>query len=173
MAYPRTDAGKKMKDEFLEEYKKRFITEERGVPTKFMGIEISRRRDDKTLTISQEQYISESCQKFLNSTCTKTFQSPVHSSKLEEFTKLSTAKDDIERASMRDKPYLALMGTLLWCVFTHPEIAYYVAFLCQFMQDPSPAAYEASLEVLAYLSSCRKIGITYDGSKPSAAVFSD
>ena len=68
---------------------------------------------------------------------------------------------------------MALMGTLLWCVFTHPEIAYYVSFLCQFMQDPSIDAYEAGLGVLAYLSSARKIGITYNGNKPAITVFSD
>ena len=87
--------------------------------------------------------------------------------------KLSGAKNDMERAAMRDKPYMALMGTLLWCVFTHPEIAYYVSFLCQFMQDPSIDAYEAGLGVLAYLSSARKIGITYNGNKPAITVFSD
>ena len=173
MAHPRTDAGKKMRIDFMTHYKKRFNTEERGIPTKFMGIEINRRRDDKTITISQEQYIGESCDKFLSSTCTKTFQSPVHSSKLDEFMKISTAKDDLERAAMRDKPYLSLMGTLLWCVFTHPEVAYYVSFLCQFMHDPSPEGYEAGLGVLAYLNSSRKLGITYDGNKPYVSVFTD
>eukprot|EP00966_Prymnesium_polylepis_P055798 1290644-Prymnesium_polylepis.1 len=38
---------------------------------------------------------------------------------------------------MRNKPYMSLMGALLWCVFTRPDVAYYVSFLCQFMHDQS------------------------------------
>ena len=52
---------------------------------------------------------------------------------------------------MREKPYLSLMGSLLWGSATHPECAYYINFLCQFMHDPSLAAWEAGLNMLAYL----------------------
>ena len=173
MAYPATKLGESMRKDFMTSYKKRFNTEERGTPSKFMGINISRDRANKTLTLSQEQYIADACSKFLSTTCTKTFHSPVRSTKLDEFTKLTAASDDLERAAMRSKPYLELMGTLLWCVFTRPEIAYYVSFLCQFMHDPSLAAYEAGLGILAYLSSSRKLGITFDGTKPFLSVFSD
>eukprot|EP00966_Prymnesium_polylepis_P249372 5765519-Prymnesium_polylepis.1 len=58
------------------------------------------------------------------------------------------------------------MGTLLWCVFTRPDVAYYVSFLCQFTHDPSPDYYEAGLGVLAYLHPTRKLGLTFDGTKP-------
>ena len=173
MAYPSTKEGNRMKDTFLAEYKKRFNTEERGIPTKFMGVEIQRDRKAKIVTLTQERYIAEACDRFLNSTCTKSFQTPVQSSKLGEFMKIASPATDVERAAMRDKPYLALMGTLLWCVFTHPEIAYYVSFLCQFMQDPSTDAFEAGLGLLAYLSSSRKVGLTYDGTKAHVVAFSD
>ena len=162
-----------MKDTFFEKYKKRFNIEIRGVPSKFMGVEIHRDRSQKLLTITQEKFIREACDKFLNSTYCKTFSTPVQSSKTEEFMKITTAKDDQERAMMRNKPYMSLMGTLLWAVFTHPEIAYHVSFLCQFMQDPSTQAFDAGLGVLAYLSSVRKAGITYDGKHPHVVAFTD
>ena len=66
--------------------------------------------------------------------------------------KISTASDDVERAAMADKPYLSLMGSLLWAQVTHPETAYYTNFLCQFMHDPSIAAWDAGLAILAYLA---------------------
>ena len=68
---------------------------------------------------------------------------------------------------------MSLMGTLLWCVFTRPDVAYYVSFLCQFMHDPSSSAFEAGLHILAYLNSTRKMGLTFDGTKPHVSVFSD
>ena len=91
-----------------------------------------------------------------------------------EWNKLSVASSDVERAEMRSKPYLAFVGSLLWATLTHPETTYYVAFLCQFMHDPSPDAYEAALGVLAYLVGVRDMGITYDRSDdPAPTVYSD
>ena len=173
VSYPNTTQGREMKDAFWKGYRERFNVEMRGVPTKFMGVKISRDRKAKTITLSQEKYIAEACDRFLNSTCTKSFSTPVHSSKTAEFMKITTAKDDVERATMATKPFMSLMGSLLWATFTRPEIQYYVSFLCQFMHDPSTEAYEAALNILAYLSSTRSLGITYDGTRAHVSVFSD
>ena len=66
---------------------------------------------------------------------------------LQQFTEIGVAVTDLERSTMSAKPYLPLMGTLLWCTLTHPEASFYVclSYLCQFMHDPSLAAYEAAL----------------------------
>ena len=171
IAYPK--AAAKLVDEFVEGYKARFKIEIRGEPSIFMGLQISRNRRDKTLTMHQENYIGHAHAQFLSSTCTKEFTTPVPTSKLDDFMKISTAQDDEERAEMKGKSYLALMGTLLWAVRTHPEINFYVSFLCQFMHDPSKAALEAGLAILSYLYHVRKHGITYDGSQTSICVYSD
>ena len=47
---------------------------------------------------------------------------------------------------------------------TRPDVAFHLGFLCQFMQDPSPQAYEAGLGVLSYLYQSKKIGLTYGGT---------
>ena len=65
------------------------------------------------------------------------------------------------------------MGALLWCTMTRPDVSYYVAFLCQFMSDPSLEAYEAGLAVLSYLNTTRELGITYDGRKRRLLVYTD
>ena len=80
---------------------------------------------------------------------------------------------DVERAAMQSKAYLSLCGTLLWATITHPEIAYYVSFICQFMHDPSLAAWDAGITILTYLQSVKSIGITYDGENPTFVVFTD
>ena len=52
---------------------------------------------------------------------------------------------------------------------TRPDVAYHVSFLCQFMKDPSPDAYEAGLGVLSYLNQTKDLGITYGGAPQSRA----
>ena len=74
---------------------------------------------------------------------------------------------------MSTKPFLPLMGTLLWASLTHPEVSYYVSFLCQFMHDPSMEAYEAGLYVLAYLTGAKDIGLTYNKNLPEIYAYSD
>ena len=127
-----------------------------------MGIEIERDRNEGTLTITQADYIKKAAATYLTATTSKTFSSPVHTTGIDAFMKIACAANDIERAQMRVRNHnLALMGTLLWATITHPECAYYVAFLCQFMHDPSLAAWEAALAVLCYLNHAQHIGITY------------
>ena len=133
---------------FIKDFGKRFKIENMGTPTRFLGMKIERTKD--TLRLKQSSYISKAGDKFLSGGSSHTFPSPVAPSKLKEFTEITVAETDIERATMSSKPYLPLMGTLLWASLTHPEASYYVSYLCQYMHDPSLAAYEAGLNVLAY-----------------------
>ena len=174
LARPDTIKGKAMVDEFLKKYKERFpIESPQTAPSQFMGIEIARDLAAQTMTLKQEKYIAQVCDKFLSATCSKSFSTPVQSSKTSDFMNLSTAKDDAERAVMRGKPYLSLMGALLWATITHPEVSYYVSFLCQFMHDPSVSAFEAGLAVLSYLGQARSLGITYNGNINKVVAFTD
>jgi hypothetical protein len=129
-------------------------------------------RTELTTTLTQTDYISKAGDKFLSGSSSKTFNSPIAANKLKEFADLKVAKDDVERATMNGKPYLPLMGTLLWATLTHPEVAFAVSFLCQFMHDPSLGAYDAALNVLAYLVGAKNLGITYDRSS-SLEAYSD
>lgn len=171
-AFPKTAAGRALNEEFQAAYAKRFKYERRGVPTRFMGIEIKRDRANKKMSLTQGKYIREAADKWLPR-CARSFSSPVASSQTNDFMKISTASDDVERAAMADKPYLSLMGSLLWAQVTHPETAYYTNFLCQFMHDPSIAAWDAGLAVLAYLLHAKDIGINFDGNVTTVVGFSD
>ena len=74
---------------------------------------------------------------------------------------------------MSSKRYLPLMGTLLWSMLTHREASYYVSYLCQYMHDPSLAAYEAGLNVLAYMLSAKDIGLTFNKHASEIVAYSD
>ena len=107
-----TEEGRNLRESFIANFGKRFKIENMGTSTRFLGMEIKRSVD--TLTLTQTSYISKAADKFLSGDSSHIFSSPVASSKLKEFTEIDVAKTDIERAAMSSKPYLPLMGTLLW-----------------------------------------------------------
>ena len=70
---------------------------------------------------------------------------------------------------MTGKSLLQLLGGILFAsCMTRPDVAYPVAFLCQFMQNPSPQGYDAALGVLSYMYETRERGLTYGG--PGASI---
>ena len=81
------------------------------------------------------------------------------------FMNLKAAETEAERMEVSDKPYLALMGTLIWALLTRPDVAHHVCFLCQFMANPTTECYSAALTILSYLYSTRKLGLRYRRSK--------
>ena len=75
----------------------------------------------------------------------------MQTSACDAFTKLRAAETDEERVQMSDKPYLALMGSILWAiVMTRPDCAFYAGFLCQFMADPTIDCWYAAIALLSY-----------------------
>jgi len=157
---------------FLKEYTARFKCSEHVVPKLFCGMKVDRDFKARTLKLSMGHYIKEVSKKFLNAS-TKPFTTPVRTSPIDAFLKLDATEDE-EKAAMRDKPYLSIMGCLLWIATTAcPDIAYHASFLCQVMQSPSRAAYDASIAVLSYLDNTKELGITFDGNKPLLEVYTD
>ena len=170
---PKSPKAKAMVAAFKAEYRKRFTLEDRGEPEIFIGMQITRVRHRRLLTICQTKHIEETFEQYLSGTCTKHASTPLASMTEDEFMSIKGADDDAERAAMRNKSYLALMGSLNWTVNTRPDIAFYVSFLCTFMQCPSRKAWDAGLGVLAYLYATRHMGITFDGNKPVIVAYSD
>lgn len=69
---------------------------------------------------------------------------------------------------MRDLPYLAACASLLWLHSTlRADISVHIAVLCQVMHDPSPSAWAAAIDLIAYTYYSKSASITYtsDSSK--------
>ena len=76
----KSPAGQALAKSFKTDFAKRFKIEIMGAPTKFLlGMEI--KRTATSLTLSQSNYISKVADKFLSGLSTRTFKSPVASSK--------------------------------------------------------------------------------------------
>ena len=135
-------------------------------------MELIRNRQEKILKLTQTAYIDDIYHKFLGNIA-KEVSVPVLSTEADAFMRMAGPKDDAERAGMRRRPYLALMGSLIWATMTHPEVAYHTSLLCRFMHDPSEATWEAALKILAYLYHVRKLGLRYEGKLASLITYCD
>ena len=160
-AHTKGEKGRAMCAEFFKAYGQKINLEIRGPPKAFMGVQIEHDVGKGTLFLHQKQYIEKAFDKFCDKS-TKLFTTPVQTSACDAFTKLRAAETDEERMQMSDKPYLALMGSILWAiVMTRPDCAFYAGFLCQFMSDPTIDCWYAAIALLSYMYNTRTLGLLY------------
>ena len=128
--------------------------------------------DDYSISVNQTKYITKLLDKFVPSHQINAIKHHKPCSP-DSFSKLSTAKDDTERAKVSNLPYLELMGSLLYVsCMTRPDIAYYVTTLCKFMHDPSLQCYDAAVSLLLYLGHTKEhVGLHYDGCTKAPSGF--
>ena len=157
-------------DEFVELYKRRFPSKHELGCNKFAGIAIEYKRGS-SVTIHQRAHIEHAYNKFIidkGAAAKSSFvsrpaiadrNSPLH------YSKLTLAKNDTERNTMKTLPFLPALATLMYIVhFTNPHLNYLTSFLGQFMHDPSPECMDAVLGLIIYAYYHRNIDvITYGG----------
>ena len=161
-AYPRGERGRAQCAEFFKAYGKKINLEIRGVPSEFMGVQIEYNASKGKLFLHQKKYIEKAFHRFCDKS-TKLFTTPVQTSGCDAFSKLRPAETDEERMAMSNKPYLSLMGSIIWpTAMTRPDCAYYASYLCQFMSDPTIDAWNAAIALLSYLYNTRSLGLLYE-----------
>lgn len=125
----------------------------------FLGVAID--QDSKGVTIHQEKYICDLADKFLPDIKHVNILRDTPAVP-ERFRKLGKATSDEEREKMRTRPYLQLVGSLLYLsVMCRPDIAYHMSVLCRYMGDPSEECFNQALSVLTYLYKTRDYKIRY------------
>ncbi|MGH7240582.1 MAG: reverse transcriptase domain-containing protein, partial [Candidatus Saccharimonadales bacterium] len=113
---------------------KKFSMKDMGEAHFILGIEITRDRSSRTLSLSQKAYIKKVVERF-NMTNSKPVATP-----LDAGTKLSTSdspSDVQELAEMKKIPYRSAVGALMYAmVGTRPDIAFAVTTLSQYGSNP-------------------------------------
>jgi hypothetical protein len=67
-----------------------------------------------------------------------------------------------QAAKMKGISYCEAIGSILWLtVVLHPDTAYAVGVLSQFMQNPGQAHLEAAKQVISYLGSTKDLWLTF------------
>lgn len=144
-----------------------FDVRDMGESAYFLGMEIERDRDLKTLKLSQKRLASELVTKY-GLTEVKMKTTP-----LSVAIKLVNGED----GDLIDKEkfgYAELVGSLLYLsVCTRPDISQAVGALSRYMSKPTMQHWTAAKGVVRYLAGTLDYGITYDGKKEGFEGFCD
>jgi len=128
----------------------------------FTGVEISRDRERRTITLTQTGYISRLQQRFAGKF--EQMPTPVGNSRdaRASFDKLVLA--DAESA-IDPVEYLRVLGAVMWPAnMTRPDISYYTSWLGRFSTSPGQEHLAAAYNVLGYLVKTKHLGITFGGA---------
>ena len=133
-----------------------------GPTTFYLGIEITRDRANRSITMSQSSYINDIVTRFEMGDAKHTTVPISPSAQLARTTgtPLDTASAHL---------YPEIIGSLLYLAMnTRPDIAHAVSSLAKFMSCPTSAHLAAARSVLRYVAGTPILGITYRFTGSSA-----
>lgn len=144
---------------FLETLRGRFPCTYIGKLSWFLGMSVEQ-LSDGSVKLDQANYINDTL-KWYDPGCDDSKLRDHPCANYRSFTKLGFAKDDAERARMRDKKYMQLLGKLMWMNMTQPGLTYYTSVLARYMTDPSEDCIKAAEHLLYYAAKNSKRCLHY------------
>ena len=143
-------------DSVIQELSLHFKLRDLGPTTQLLGIQIHRDRPNRTLSISQSQFITNLLQEHGLQDCKPVF------TPLNPRSRLSSSmspQNDAEASEMRQHPYISVVGSLMYLALTtRPDIAYAAGVLARFNSNPGTPS-------LAGCETCAQISQGHCGSQ--------
>ena len=119
----------------------------------FLGFEIKRDRDTRTLAINQRVYIEGMVERF-GMAQAKPVSMPMEPGVQFSVDHCPLSANQVAR--MHGVPYIQEIGSVLWpVVVSRPDAAYVVGVMSQFMQNPKLAHWEGLKQIINYLGSTK------------------
>lgn len=162
-----------LKNEIKEKLQSTFKMKDLGEASKFLGINISRDRNNDTISIDQTEYIEEILERFNMSECNPAITPLDPNQKLD---KEMSPKTQQEVAGMEKVPYREALGALMFLnQGTRPDIASAITSLGRFVMNPGKVHWNALKRVFRYLKGTKKYTLTYYSShkNPTLTGYSD
>ena len=148
---------------FKDEVRKYWDITDHGPIKWFLGFEIKRDREAKTLSINQRAYIESMTEKF-RLTNMKKVHTPMDPSVT--FTTNQCPSTVNQVARMKGIPYAEAIGSVLWpTVVSRPDTAYAVGILSQFIQNPGIVHWEGVKRLISYMNTTKNLWLTFGGNK--------
>ena len=130
---------------------------------KFIGVEIARDRDKKTLTLTQKGFITELATRYQGQAIESHLPTGPLRKSVEEFEKL-VPEDSDDNNKVSATTYMQMIGSILWVAnMTRPDIAYYASRLAMYCKSPTKHHEYFALCVIGYLIKTKDMGITFGG----------
>ena len=156
-------------DKAVEDLSKVFKLRDLGETRFLLGIEITRDRKKRTISLSQHQYVVDLLERYGMQDCNPVGTPLPPGIKL---SKKMAPQNAEEIAFMREVPYLSAIGSLQYlATMTRPDIQYAVSYLARFNHNPGPQHWAALKHLLRYLQGSKDFKLVYTGSD-SALPFS-
>jgi Reverse transcriptase (RNA-dependent DNA polymerase)/gag-polypeptide of LTR copia-type len=150
-------------EKFKSEIRRFWEITDHGPIKWFLGFEIKRDRDARTISINQRAYIESMVEKF-RLTQARPVSTPMDPGALFSVDQSPSTLNQSSR--MHGVPYSEAIGSVLWpVVVSRPDAAYAVGILSQFIQNPGPAHWEGVKRVINYLGSTKDLWLTFGGGK--------
>ena len=155
-------------DRVVQELSEHFKLRDLGPTSFLLGIQITRDRSNRRISLSQRQYILDMLERYGFSGC-----SPIKTP-MEPKLRLSAQDGPStpeEKAAMAKIPYLSAVGSLMYmATCTRPDIAYSVSLLARFSANPGQKHWQAVKHLFWYLKHTLNKYSTY-GSSASKELF--
>ena len=151
-------------EELIKRLKEKYEITVLGEPTLLLGIHIQRDRKNRSITLSQAQYVRKILEKARMS------ESKPVSTPMDPNITLHETDDqnDTETNSRTSNEYATRVGELMYAAHaTRPDILYATVTLAQFTKNPSPTHWTALKRVFRYLIGTTNHTLTYDGRRSS------
>ena len=158
--------SKKMVKWFGEKLTKEFDVDDRGPlgSAPLLGLEVSRNREEKTITLTQTQYAKKIVTQFGMDDA-----NPVDTPMQENISLLPHEGQPVEA------PYHEMVGSLMYLVHTRPEISFAVGAVSHHSANPGPQHLTAVRRILRYIKGTTDYGIVIGGKSkaPLLEVWAD
>jgi hypothetical protein len=142
--------------QFIEWISEAFKIRDLGIPTHFLGMNISYDREKGEVLLSQVSYIDTLIKRF------NIQDSPPTSIPIKPGVRFNKLQG---QESPTTQPFSSLIGGLLFLsICTRPDIAFAVFSLSRFLKQPGQIHWEAAIDVLRYLKGTRTRGIRFGDS---------
>jgi len=134
----------------------------------FVGLQISRNREERLLKVSQPQHISAILKKFnMDSSSTRIIPFDPNG----RLSKQMAPTTEEEKEEMQQVPYREAVGSLMYVTTTfRPDIAYAVSQVAQFCENPGRPHWTAVKRIMAYLKGTLNHGIVFGKKEEEEAL---
>ena len=147
--------GSKHIPELKKELHIRFAMTELGPCTYYLGMEIQRDRNKRTVRITQTTYLKKVLARFGMSNCASAPTPMVAGTQLQEET-VDQARPEVIHE------YQSMVGSVMYpMIQTRPDICFAVTILSRFNQNPNSKHHAAVKRIIRYLKGTLHHGITY------------
>jgi transposase InsO family protein len=149
----------------------RYALTDLGPVSWLLGIQVTRDRTARTISLSQEAYIGSIIARF-GLTDAKSQSTPMIPTA--SYSSKDSPASATDAARMRKVPYREAIGSLMYAaVATRPDIAFAVSTLSQFLENPGEAHWQAVKRIFRYLAGTRGVALTYGGERHELVGYTD